>query len=177
MSTKKRNKHVTLGEIKDIEYLYHFENLTAFETGKILGIKKSRVDSISRRYLENHRKIKKITLEEKKKIVEMFKKKHLHYATIARKVGRSKFTIRNILIKEVGSCDNKTFIFKNSNKIWNKAELDYLRKNYKEKTAKEIASTLKRTRAAVCTKIRKLRKKETIEYKSSGGHRNFRIVL
>jgi len=56
---EKCKKDVTLGEIKDIEYLFYYENLNAYETGKILEIKKSRVDSISYKYLKNHRKRKK----------------------------------------------------------------------------------------------------------------------
>ena len=45
---EKCKKDVTLGEIKDIEYLFYYENLNAYETGKILEIKKSRVDSIEK---------------------------------------------------------------------------------------------------------------------------------
>lgn len=37
---KRCKKDVTLGEIKDIEYLFYYENLSAYETAKILEIKK-----------------------------------------------------------------------------------------------------------------------------------------
>ena len=174
---EKCKKDVTLGEIKDIEYLFYYENLNAYETGKILEIKKSRVDSISYKYLKNHRKRKKINLEEKKKIVKMFEKEHLHYVAIAHKLKRSKYTVRNIIREETGSCDNNRFIFKNSRKIWTKEEFDYIREIYKERTAKEIARTLGRSEVAVRTKIRDLRKNETINYKPRGGHINFRIVF
>jgi len=107
----------------------------------------------------------------------MFEKEHLHYVTIAHKLKRSKYTVRNIIREETGSCDNNRFIFKNSRKIWTKEEFDYIRENYKERTAKEIARTLGRSEVAVRTKIRDLRKNETINYKPRGGHINFRIVF
>ena len=56
---KRCKKDVTLGEIKDIEYLFYYENLSAYETAKILEIKKRRVDNISHKYLKNQRKRKK----------------------------------------------------------------------------------------------------------------------
>lgn len=174
---KRCKKDVTLGEIKDIEYLFYYENLSAYETAKILEIKKGRVDNISHKYLKNQRKRKKIDTEEKNKIVKMFEEKHLHYITIAQKMKRSKYTVRNIIREETGNCNNNRFIFKNSRKIWTKEEFDYVRKNYKEHTAKEIARTLGRSEVAVFTKIRDLRKNEKIDYKPRGGHPNFRIVL
>ena len=109
---KRCKKDVTLGEIKDIEYLFYHENLSAYETAKILEIKKGRVDNISHKYLKNQRKRKKIDTEEKNKIVKMFEEKHLHYITIAQKMKRSKYTVRNIIREETGNCNNNRFIFK-----------------------------------------------------------------
>ena len=153
-------KYWTTGEIEDLRILKTVEGLTNKEISKILERTEASVFSKTKKCkllkFENWTKQSDELLE--KLVFNTYRK----IEEIARKLGRTELATKTRMKELFGSSSiqklrNLSFL-NNSETRFMESEIEFLKKNYYKKGAKECAKILKRTSQSIVKKIYKLKK-------------------
>ena len=159
-------KYWTTGEIEDLRILKTVEGLTNKEISKILERTEASVFSKTKKCkllkFENWTKQSDELLE--KLVFNTYRK----IEEIARKLGRTELATKTRMKELFGSSSiqklrNLSFL-NNSETRFMESEIEFLKKNYYKKGAKECAKILKRTRQSIKNKVWELKKKG-VEFK------------
>ena len=150
----------TTGEIEDLRRMKTFEKLSNKEVGIALGRTEISITTQSKKYKilkfehwseQNEDLLKKLVFNTHSKMCE-----------ITKKIGKTETAIKAKMGKTFGSSSlkklrNESFL-KRSETKFTELEIEFLKKNYYKKGAKECTKILKRTKQSIKNKVWELKK-------------------